>query len=173
MVHVDGQRDDVTQFGRYEWLVTNGIGGYACGTVAGMLSRHYHGLLIAALKPPLERTLTVVKLNEYLTYREETFCLTVDEDADGLIGAENLEHLKQFHLEGTIPVWTYTFDDVELEKRVWMAQGANTTYVMYTLTKATKPLDLTLEAMVNYRDYHGTTRRAENLPSLTITTLEN
>ena len=51
-----------------EWLVTNGIGGYACGTIAGLLTRHYHGLLVAALKPPLGRTLLFTKLDETINY---------------------------------------------------------------------------------------------------------
>lgn len=53
---------------RREWLVTNGIGGYASGTVAGLLTRRYHGILVAALQPPLGRTLLVAKLDETAAY---------------------------------------------------------------------------------------------------------
>ena len=51
-----------------EWLVANGIGGFAMGTISGMLTRRYHGLLIAALKPPLGRTLMLTKLDETVKY---------------------------------------------------------------------------------------------------------
>lgn len=157
MVNFSSLQDNVREFGKHEWLVTNGIGGYAAGTVSGILSRHYHGLLIAALEPPLGRTLTVVKLNEYATYQDKEYGLSLDETESGMVDDDHLKTLKHFHLDMGMPVWTYQFANIELEKRIWMEQGENTTYVQYTLVQATKPLSLSLEVMVNYRDHHAST----------------
>ncbi|MBE8987739.1 amylo-alpha-1,6-glucosidase [Nostoc sp. LEGE 12450] len=141
-----------------EWLVTNGIGGYASGTVAGLLTRRYHGLLVAALKPPLGRTLLLAKLDETILYDNRSYSLDTNRWADGTVSPHGYQNIERFSLEGTIPLWRFAVADALLEKRVWMQQGANTTYVQYTLRRATQPLKLTLKAMVNYRDYHSDTQ---------------
>ena len=143
---------------RHEWLVTNGIGGYAMGTIAGLLTRCYHGLLIAALDPPLGRTLLLSKLEETATYLDGYYPLSTNRWADGTISPRGFESLDGFELEGTTPVWTFACADALLEKRVWMQHGANTSYVRYTLTRASAPLTLQIKAFVNYRDHHGRTR---------------
>ncbi len=141
-----------------EWLVTNGIGGFASGTVAGLLTRRYHGLLVAALKPPLGRTLLLTKLDETAIYGNHTYPLHANRWADGIVSPQGFRHIEQFRLEGTIPVWHFACGDGLLEKRVWMQQGENTTYVQYLLRRGTQPLKLTLKAMVNHRDYHSSTQ---------------
>ncbi|MEH1883177.1 amylo-alpha-1,6-glucosidase [Nostoc sp.] len=141
-----------------EWLVSNGIGGYASGTVAGLLTRRYHGLLVAALKPPLGRTLMLAKLDETVLYDNRSYSLDTNRWADGTVGPHGYQSIERFSLEGTIPLWRFAVADALLEKRVWMQQGVNTTYVQYTLRRATQPLKLTLKAMVNYRDYHSDTQ---------------
>lgn len=141
-----------------EWLVTNGIGGYAAGTVTGMLTRRYHGLLFAALAPPLGRTLLVSKLDETVAYGGRAYPLSVDRWSGGVIEPEGHRFLERFYLEGTTPVWTYACADARLEKRVWMQPGANTTYVRYQALRATAPMRLSVKAMVNYRDHHTLTR---------------
>jgi predicted glycogen debranching enzyme len=141
-----------------EWLVTNGIGGYASGTVAGLLTRRYHGLLVAALNPPLGRTLMLAKLEETALYDGREYPLSTNRWADGTVEPKGYLHLERFALEGTVPVWRFACADALLEKRVWMQQGANTTYIHYHLHRASVPLQLTLKGMVNYRDYHGSTR---------------
>ncbi len=141
-----------------EWLVTNGIGGYASGTVAGLLTRRYHGLLVAALKPPLGRTLMLAKLDETILYDTRSYSLHTNRWADGIVSPHGYQHIERFSLEGTIPAWRFAVADALLEKRVWMQQGANTTYVQYILRRATQPLKLTFKAMVNYRDYHSDTQ---------------
>jgi predicted glycogen debranching enzyme len=140
-----------------EWLVTNGIGGYACGTIAGLLTRHYHGLLMAALKPPLGQTLLLVKLDETADCGNPTYPLHTNRWADGTVHPHGYRHLQRFHLEGTIPVWTFACGETLLEKRVWMQQGKNTTYVRYTLKAGNEAIALSLKALVNYRDRHGGT----------------
>ncbi|MBI2486615.1 MAG: glycogen debranching enzyme N-terminal domain-containing protein [Deltaproteobacteria bacterium] len=140
-----------------EWLVTNGIGGYASGTVAGLLTRRYHGLLVAALNPPLGRTLLLTKLDETVLHNGLHYPLYANRWADGTVDPHGYRNIQSFHLEGTIPVWRFACGDAILEKRVWMQKGANTTYVRYNLHRATGPLNLEIKSFVNYRDYHGMT----------------
>jgi len=140
-----------------EWLVTNGIGGYACGTVAGILTRTYHGLLVAALNPPVNRTLLLTKLNETIQYDDRSYHLYTDRWADGSIEPQGYIYLENFRLDGTIPVWQFACADLLLEKRIWMEQGENTTYIRYTCLRGSMPLNLAIAALVNYRQYHGNT----------------
>ncbi len=157
-----------------EWLVTNGIGGFASGTVANMLTRRYHGLLMAALRPPLGRTLLLAKLDETVEYdgihaqSGHYYPLFVNQWSNGESLVEPVGHhnLNRFHLEGTTPVWTYACADALLEKRIWMQQGANTTYIQYRLTRASGPLLLQAKAIVDYRDYHHTTIISDWLPEI-------
>ncbi len=144
-----------------EWLVTNGIGGYASGTIAGLLTRRYHGLLVAALKPPLGRTLLLAKLDETAVYDENLYPLHTNRWADGTVDPHGYRHIEGFCLEGTTPVWRFACADAILEKRVWMKPGANTTYIHYTLRRATMPIKLMIKALVNYCDYHSTTHGRE------------
>ncbi|MEB3218671.1 MAG: amylo-alpha-1,6-glucosidase [Nostocales cyanobacterium 94392] len=141
-----------------EWLVTNGLGSYASGTVAGLLTRRYHGLLVAALQPPLGRTLLLTKLDETVLYNTRSYSLYANRWADDTVSPQGYQYIERFQMEGSIPLWRFAIADALLEKRVWMQQGENTTYVQYTLQRATQPLTLTIQAMVNYRDYHGSTQ---------------
>ena len=144
-----------------EWLVTNGIGGFASGSVAGVLTRRYHGLLIAALKPPLGRTLLVSKLEETADYDGRTFAMSANRWVGGSIDPQGYRQIERFRLAGTMPVWTYECGDALLEKRVWMEHGANTTNVRYTLLRGSQPLRLTAKVLANYRDYHSTTHAGD------------
>ncbi len=144
-----------------EWLVTNGIGGFACGSVAGTLTRRYHGLLVASLSPGGHRTLLVSKVDETVGYGGEVHELSANRWADGTINPSGYLRIERFHLEGTIPVWTFACADALLEKRIWMERGANTTYVQYTVLRAGGPLLLGVKVLVNYRGYHGLTRASE------------
>ncbi len=141
-----------------EWLVTNGIGGYAAGTVPGLLTRCYHGLLVAALDPPLGRTVLLTKLDGTVVYGDRYYAIHTNRWSDGAIGPHGYRQLERFALEGTVPVWRYACADALLEQRIWMQPGANTTYIYYHLLRATQPFHLTLKALVNYRDYHSRTR---------------
>jgi predicted glycogen debranching enzyme len=142
---------------RREWLVTNGIGGYAAGTIAGVPTRRYHGLLIAALDPPVGRALLLSKLAETVVYDQRSYLLHVNRGPDGIVEPQGYRYLERFHLEGTTPVWTYACADASLEKIVWMALGANTIYTRYRLMRATRPFQLMVKAIVNHRDHHSET----------------
>lgn len=146
-----------------EWLVTNGIGGFASGTIAGILTRRYHGLLMAALRPPLGRTLLLTKLDETVEYDGRTsesgrsFSLYLNQWSTGDIEPDGHHHLNRFRLDGTTPIWTFACADALLEKRIWMQPGANTTHIQYRLIRASGPITLEARAFANYRDYHSTT----------------
>ena len=138
-----------------EWLVTNGLGGYAAGTLAQANTRRYHGLLVAALRPPLERTVLVAKADATASYRGQQFALGCNEFTDGTVAPSGCELLSAFQLEGATPVWTFALADALVEQRIWMAQGLNTTFVRYTLCRASAPLQLEIMPLCTYRDYHS------------------
>jgi len=146
-----------------EWLVTNGLGSFASGTVAGILTRRYHGLLIAALEPPRKRTLLVTKVDEIASVDGATYMLGANRWRGGTVDPQGYTFLESFRLEGCVPVWSYGFDGAILEKRVWMQHGANTTFVEYQFVKrvgsqhGADAMNLAIKVMVNYRDLHGAT----------------
>jgi predicted glycogen debranching enzyme len=142
----------------HEWLVTNGLGGFAAGTVSQTNTRRYHGILISSLRPPVDRIVMVAKLDAAAVYRGERFELATNEFADATLAPRGFERLSEFRLEGTTPVWTFALADAALEQRIWMANGRNTTYVSFTLRAATVPLDLELLPLCTYRDYHSHAR---------------
>ena len=141
-----------------EWLETNGIGGYASSTVSGMNTRRYHGLLVAATKPPVGRMVLLSKLEETLVLDGRHFELSCNH-YPGVIHPQGYRYLTEFRRD-PFPVFVYEVEGVTLEKRVFMEPEANTTYVRYRLLRAQAPVTLELRALVNYRDYHGTTRGA-------------
>jgi predicted glycogen debranching enzyme len=152
---------DLTAAESREWLVTNGIGGYASGTVAGSQTRRYHGLLVAALQPPVGRTQLVSAIDEIVHYAGTDFCLATHRWASGAVDPQGFLLLEDFHLAGSTPVWTYALADALLEKRVWMRQGENTTYIQYTLVRGSSALEMELKALVNYRDFHSLTHAGD------------
>lgn len=140
-----------------EWLVTNGTGSYASGTIAGIPTRSYHGLLIAALQPPVSRTLLVSALNATVTYGALHCDLDVNRWASGTISPQGHLYLEKFQLVGRVPCWRYAVADAIIEKTVWMEHGQDTTYVQFKVVRATGPLTLSVRALVNYRSFHATT----------------
>jgi predicted glycogen debranching enzyme len=140
-----------------EWLVTNGIGGYASGTVSGNLTRRYHGYLIAALHPPVGRTQLVAKLEEVASYDGIDYALATNRWGSGAVEPKGYLNIESFRLEGTTPVWRFALADALLEKRIWMRHGENTTYVQYSLIRGNGPVHLAIKALVNYRDFHSST----------------
>ncbi len=144
-----------------EWLVTNGIGGYASGAIAGSQTRRYHGLLVAALQPPVGRTQLVSAIDEIVHYDGADFSLASHRWVSGAVEPQGFLLLEDFRLEGSTPVWTYALADAILEKRIWMREGENTTYVQYTLVRGSGALEMELKALVNYRDFHSLTHAGE------------
>ncbi|HEX6819642.1 MAG TPA: amylo-alpha-1,6-glucosidase [Ktedonobacterales bacterium] len=139
---------------RREWLVTNGLGGYASGTLALVNTRRYHGLLVAAIIPPVERVVMVADAAEEASYAGQRFALSTHEFVGGTIDPHGHQLVQDFALEGTTPRWRYALGDALLDRRIWMAHGANTTYLRYTLVRASAPLTLHITPLVTYRDFH-------------------
>jgi predicted glycogen debranching enzyme len=151
---------DLSSAMRREWLVTNGIGGYASATVAGAPSRSYHGYLVAALEPPVARTVLVGGLSEQATYGDQRFALSTLEWESGAMAPAGFENIQAFALEGAIPTWQFALADALLAKRVWMAYGSNTTYVQYLLARASAPIDLAATPLITNRGFHALTSGA-------------
>jgi predicted glycogen debranching enzyme len=148
---------DLAAAERREWLITNGIGGFASGTVAGSATRRYHGLLVAALKPPAGRTLLVGGLDEIASVDGTPYSLATHRWASGAVSPQGYLSIQTFRLEGLIPVWTYQAGSARIEKRIWMRHAENTTFVQYTLLDSSSAVSLELKALVNYRDFHAAT----------------
>src|SRR5688500_6679129 len=152
---------DLAAAERREWLCANGIGGFASGTIAGTQTRRYHGLLVAALRPPLGRTLLAAGVHETLEYAGGEWPLFAGRWASGVVDPHGYRLIERFRLDGTTPVWTCAAADALVEKRVWMEPGANTTYVRWRVLRASAPVGLTVKVLVNHRDYHATTRAGD------------
>jgi predicted glycogen debranching enzyme len=137
-----------------EWLVANGRGGYATGTIAGVCTRRYHGLLVAAL-PGLGRTVMLSHLSDRVRLPGgRTARLGAEERAVGL-ALHGAEHLREFRLELGIPVWTYQVEGAAIEKRVLLSHGQNTVHVSYRLLAGRGPLRLTLRPGVHFRPHEA------------------
>jgi predicted glycogen debranching enzyme len=152
----------------HEWLVTNGLGGYAAGSIVGATTRSYHGLLVAAMQPPAERTVMVTKIDEAVDFPDgSTLKLGVNEYLDTTIDPQGYNYLDSVVLEGDVVCFTYTLKEtLTLEKRIWMEYGKNITYVQYALhgaldeesTKSQNALTLTLWPFCLTRDHHSSTQ---------------
>jgi predicted glycogen debranching enzyme len=146
--------EDLGQASRREWLVTNGLGGYASGTMA-MPTRRYHALLVAAVAPPATRSVTLARLEEALQFAGRSVRLDCSEYQDGTITPAGYQFQQQFRLDHGLPVWRYALDGVVLERRMWMPYGQNQTCIAYRLLAAPGPLELDLTPLVAWRDHHA------------------
>jgi len=140
-----------------EWLVTNGIGGYASSTVAGVNTRRYHGLLIGALQPPGNRTLMLARVDEELIVEDRTFYLGASEFHDGTLNPNGYLHLEECRIDDGIPTFTYAVPGAALTKTIWMQDGQNTTFVRYALLAGSQPVTLRLVLFATFRDHHHET----------------
>jgi predicted glycogen debranching enzyme len=135
-----------------EWLVTNGLGGYASGTVGGAITRRYHGLLIAALPNPLGRMMMLNGLSERLRLPDRSVCYTGAEELSA-VPPENTLEATEFRLEAGLPVWKYEIADFVLEKRLLMPYRQNTVHVSYRLLAGTGKLRLGLRPAIHFRSH--------------------
>jgi predicted glycogen debranching enzyme len=137
-----------------EWLVTNGLGGYASGTIGGTCTRRFHGKLIAALPAPLGRTMMLNHLAEWITTSDgRKLMLSGDERASSAVTYPEI--LEEFVVEGGVPVWRYAAAGIRLEKRVVMPYSQNTTYIVYRLLEGPDGLALHLRPALNFRPHEG------------------
>jgi len=154
------QSGDLQSALQHEWLETNGLGGFASSTIIGLNTRRYHGLLVAATKPPVGRLVLLSKLEETLSIEGQSFELSANR-YPGVVHPQGFRHLKQFRLD-PFPVFTYEVEGIEIEKTVFMIHGENSTVIHYQVKKNNGPesprdLRLELRPLIGFRDYHGTT----------------
>src|SRR5437588_5707852 len=147
---------DLASASRHEWLVTNGLGGFACSTITGLNSRRYHGLFTAATQPPAGRLLLLSKLEEVLVIGGGRFDLSTNQ-YQGAVHPQGYKYLSQFRLD-PFPIFTYEIEGIRLEKSVFMVHGSNTTVITYRLLNAPRDgVQLELRPLIAFRDYHSTT----------------
>src|SRR5580698_2195037 len=147
---------------RREWLETNGLGGFASSTIIGLNTRRYHGLLVAATKPPLGRYLLLSKLEETLLFDGRAFDLSTNR-YPAVVYPQGFRYLKEFRLD-PFPIFTYEIEGIEIEKTVFMVHGENSTIIQYQLGNVggsrflPEKIALELRPLIACRDYHSTTR---------------
>ncbi|MBV6517650.1 MAG: glycogen debranching protein [Candidatus Brocadia sp.] len=147
-----------------EWLITNGIGGYASSTILGANTRRYHGLLMAATRPPLGRTLLLSKLEEFLCLEGEESPLSTNIYPNAIY-PEGYKNLVRFSLD-PFPAFDYSVNGISIKKTVFMVHGENTTVILYRSDRGgERPFAPTLKVrvMVAFRDYHCVTHENPHL----------
>jgi predicted glycogen debranching enzyme len=141
---------------RREWLETNGIGGFASSTIVGLNTRRYHGLLVAATKPPVGRMVLLSKIEETLVVGGRRFDLSCNR-YPGVIHPQGHAFLKQFRLD-PFPVFIYEVEGLALRKSVFLIDGENTAVIQCDLCcPPDVPCTLELRPLIAFRDYHSTT----------------
>ena len=136
---------------RREWLISNGIGGFASSTVLGANTRRYHGLLVAPLLPPASRHLLISKVDESITIGNEKFNLFTNICRNYI--SNGYKYLDSFE-KNYIPVFNFEVNNVKITKKVTMVYGRNTVVVVYTVKTDEKDAVLTLAPIVSFRDFH-------------------
>ncbi len=136
-----------------EWLITNGIGGYAASTdFGGMNTRRYHGLLIASMNPPGERKLILSKVDESIEIGKNKYNLYTNNSLGDI--SEGYTYMTKFE-KGIIPIYTYKVENVVIEKSICMVYGKNAVVVMYRIMNQKSNTKINITPIVNFRDFHA------------------
>lgn len=151
-----------------EWLVSNGLGGYASGTISGLRTRRYHGLLVAALQAPLERTLLVGGVDAWVEIDKRQVPLSTHEWGAGVLFPDGYRHLEQFRLEKNIPTFRWSIGMTCIVQRIWMEHGANTSYITWHYERGIGSVRLILKPLVSYRSHHDTGVGGKSITSTPI-----
>jgi predicted glycogen debranching enzyme len=152
--------DICSQFGSAssrEWLETNGIGGYASSSVSGANTRRYHGLLVAAMRPPLGRMVLLSKFEEILTIGAELYEISCNQ-YPGKIHPQGYRFLNGFRLD-PFPIWSFEIDGIEIEKSIFMVHGENSTVCRWKLKNQESEIsdlkcEIELRPLLAFRDHH-------------------
>ncbi len=139
-----------------EWLETNGIGGFASSTISGANTRRYHGLLIAATRPPLGRIVALSKFEETFYLNGKSYDLSANQYPNN-IHPKGFQYLKSFRLE-PFPIWTFEIEQIEIEKKIFMLYGENTIVCRYKIKNKSRIPNpesrIELKPLLAFRDYH-------------------
>lgn len=141
-----------------EWIITNGIGGFASSTMIGANTRRYHGLLIAPITPPARRHLILSKVDESIEIDGTKYDLYTNVCKNYI--SQGYKYLKSFEKE-YIPIYTYEVEDVIIKKYICMEYGKNTVVVYYQIYNKDHETKLTLTPVMNFRDFHAETYNHE------------
>ncbi len=133
-----------------EWIITNGIGGYSSGTIIGINTRKYHGLLIAPLNPPAKRFLVLSKVDESIEVDRKKYDLSSNMCNDYV--SEGYKYLINFEKD-YIPVFRYQLKGIKIEKSICMEHGKNTVIILYKILSE-KDAKFTVAPLINFRDFH-------------------
>jgi len=154
---------EVYQARKLEWLETNGLGGFASSSILGLNTRRYHGLLTAATKPPVGRMVLLSKFEETLRIDGRAYDFSANQ-YPGAVHPQGHRYLKEFRLD-PFPAFLYDVEGVEIEKRLFMVHGENTTVIEYNIHSPGNTSDCVLELrpLIAFRDYHGTTHQNGSL----------
>jgi len=159
-----GAEQDLDPLLTREWLVTNGLGGYASGTASGVVTRRYHGLLIAALPAPLGRTIMLSQLAERVKFPDNRRIELEAEELAGGLQLRNADYLTEFGIDFGFPIWRYRVGDVEIEKRIMMPHRQNTVFVHYRLLSGKGPVAIRLRPAIHFRGHDDRVNSAMQLP---------
>jgi len=166
-------RDDVDSLLGREWLVTNGLGGFASGTVACVPTRRYHGLLISALPTPLGRTVMFNHISEWVRLPAGgRFQIGGQERAGGVLEMPGAHYLEEFRLEQGQPVCRYETNGAVFEKRILMLHMQNTVHVNYRLVEGEGPVRLKLRPALQFRPLEEAVQDSIKEP-YTVTSVED
>ena len=161
---------DFNKSSKLEWLETNGIGGFASSTISGANTRRYHGILTAAMRPPLGRVTILSKFEETLVIDDARFELSANQYPNKIY-PEGFKYLKNFRLK-PFPIWTFEIGNVRIEKKVFMIHGENTTVCRWSMEGENRELQLELKPLFSFVDYHALQHETEDF-SLKIENFEN
>ena len=135
-----------------EWIITNGLGGYASSTIIGANTRRYHGLFIAPLNPPAKRHLILSKLDESIEIKGKKYGLFTNVGKNYI--SEGYKYLESFSKE-ILPIFKYSVKDVSITKTICMIYRRNTVLVYYKIRNGKDRAKLQLAPVMNFRDFHG------------------
>jgi len=139
-----------------EWLVTNGLGGYAAGTVSGIPTRRYHGFLVAALPAPFGRMMLLPQLSEQLRLPDGTIVrLDGEERAGGAPQLYGAPYFSEFRLECGLPIWRYKVGGAVLEKQVMLPHTQNTVHIIYRLVSGAETVRLKVMPSLHFRAHEA------------------
>ena len=157
-------QNDLLQFEeaiQNEWLVTNGLGGYASSTVLGLNTRKYHALLVAALRPPGERTVVLSKLDEDVKVGEKTYQLGAN-DFRHDIYPKGYKLLQSFSVS-PFPKYTFSADNVEVKKTIFLPFEKNATVAFYEISnRSSEDATIQIYPLLSYRHFHYSINRRQN-----------
>jgi len=152
---------DFSKSSKLEWIETNGVGGYASSTIIGLNSRRYHGLLVSANNPPVEKEVIVSKLDEAIVLKNKFYELSVNQ-FPGNVSPKGYQYLVEFKKD-LFPEFIYKVDSVKIKKTIAAISERNTTVIIYEVLEAIEEFEIQLTPFIAMRDFHSLRKADVNL----------